>query len=158
MQFQNRIPDFHRAVARVLLFVMLIQLSGCSLFVGSRQSITVASDPAGAEILINGENFGASPATGTIRRDEPASIMVRKKGYETVTRSTSTRLSGWGIVDIIGGVIWLVPFFGLLGAGAWKQEPTNISVALPEKETSSAVPAAVEPVPTKTTSNAVVLE
>lgn len=158
MMNKNSMPNFYRGVARMLLFVMLIQLSGCSLFVSSRQSITVASDPSGAEILINGENFGASPATGTIRRDEPASIMVRKKGYETVTRSTSTRLSGWGIVDIIGGVIWLVPFFGLLGAGAWKQEPTNISVALPEKESASALPVAAESLPPKTTSNSVVLE
>ena len=130
----------YRNAARALLLVLMVELSGCSLFVSSRQRITVSSDPSGAEVLVNGENLGGSPATGTIRRDEPATIMVRKKGYETVTRSTSGRLSAWGIVDIIGGVIWLVPFFGLLGAGAWKQEPTNIAVVLPEKETSMVVP------------------
>ncbi|MBI3736810.1 PEGA domain-containing protein, partial [Candidatus Sumerlaeota bacterium] len=96
-------PKILKSVSLLLIFVCGLELSGCSFFVPSRQTLTVSSDPPGADVTINGENAGATPVSYKVRRNADASIMVRKKGYETATRTTSTQISAWGILDIIGG-------------------------------------------------------
>jgi hypothetical protein len=38
-------------------------------------------------------------------------------------------------LDIVGGIVWLFPFFGLFSAGAWEQKQTTFNVAL-DKESA----------------------
>ena len=100
--------------------------------------MTIASDPAGAKVTVNGAYVGTTPTVYNTRRDEPLSLMVSKDGYETAVRSVSTKISGTGIVDIIGGCIWLVPFLGLLAPGAWEVDSSNLTVQLAPKSTPRA--------------------
>ena len=44
-------------------------------------------------------------------------------------------MSTLGILDIVGGAIWLVPFFGLLSSAAYEHDPTEIGITLePEQK------------------------
>ena len=113
--------------------LVLIHGTACSLVAPRMQSISVTSDPAGARVTVNGMSAGVTPTQYKIKKNEEASIVVGKDGYETATRLTSTTLSTIGIVDIIGGCIFLLPFLGLLAPGAWKQEPSNVHLNLYEK-------------------------
>ncbi len=126
-----RIP---RDIGIVTLAVLaLINATSCSLVAPRMQSISVTSEPGGARVSINGMSAGVTPTQYKIKKNEETSIVVGKDGYETATRLTSTTLSTIGIVDIVGGCIFLLPFLGLLAPGAWKQDPSNVHLNLYEK-------------------------
>jgi len=122
-----------RAGTALLTGFMLTYLCGCSFFAPSTQPLSVTSDPQGARVEVNGNMVGETPVQYNIQRNRTALVTIRKDGYQTVTRSTSQKLSTWGILDIVGRVIWLVPILGLIAPGAWEQEGANISVVLPKK-------------------------
>lgn len=124
----------YRSLVTLLAVVFLVTTTGCSLVASSTQNVSVMSQPDGAKVYINGAYAGVTPVQYSIPRGEDSMISVSKKGYEPMNRMTSRSLSVVGIVDVVGGVIWLVPFFGLLSGGAWKQTPSHISVHLPEKD------------------------
>ena len=117
-----------RNLAAFLCVVMLI--NSCSFFVSSRQNMSFSSEPSGATVLINGERAGTTPLQYSVKRDTESAIIIRKDGYEPLTRRTSKGLSGAGIADVIGACIWILPIFGLLSSGAWSQEPDNMAVIL----------------------------
>ncbi len=104
--------------------------TGCSLFGPRLETITVSSEPPGASVVINGMSVGHTPLRHQVRRAEDLLIEVRKAGFHTEYRSAHRTLSTIGIIDVIGGAIILVPFFGLLSSAAWKHEPSTFGVVL----------------------------
>ena len=120
-------------ISFLLIISLTVSPSGCSLFSSKMQPICVVSDPDEAEVMINGNCIGKTPVNHQIHRGQEVSILVKKVGYRSATRSTYKELSTVGVLDIIGGSIFLFPFFGLISAGAWEQTPSNFSVVL-EKE------------------------
>lgn len=105
-------------------------LAGCSLFGPRMQTITVSSEPSGAIVIVNGNRVGSSPLRHQVRRGEDLLVEVRKEGYKAQYRSAHRTLSTLGILDVIGGSILLVPFFGLLSAAAWEHEPSTFGIVL----------------------------
>lgn len=119
---------------RVLaIAVACSQLAACSFFGSGTQSLSISSEPAGAKVTVNGESFGTTPVIATVSRKRDASILVTKEGYGSQTRIADSKLGTLGILDIVGGVIWLVPFLGLLDPGAYELEPSNFTVVLEEE-------------------------
>jgi hypothetical protein len=128
-----------RATAAV---VALPYLSACSLFGPRMQTITVSSDPTGATVTANGVRLGNTPIRAQVQRSEDLLIEVRKPGYQTEFRTGDRTLSTLGILDVIGGWLLLVPFFGLLSSAAWKHEPDVYGIVMTPVE-PSAPPAAM---------------
>jgi len=125
-----------RKVISVLLILSIVILqSGCSAFRSGTQRITVSASESDAKIYINGAYVGEGTATTRVPRDESVSIMAKKDDYLPATRQIGTKMSFTGILDIIGGCIILVPFFGLLFPGSHELDQTNVSIAL-ERDTS----------------------
>ncbi len=126
--------------------------TACSLFANSRQTITLLSSPEGAEAKVNGVYAGTTPVqVYEIDRKRRAVVTFSLDGYETSTLSTSGGLSTVGIIDVIGGVLWLVPLLGLLSGGAWEQTPDTLSATLRQPKGAALpapAPVAVIPVPT----------
>ncbi|MCC6547380.1 PEGA domain-containing protein [Candidatus Sumerlaeota bacterium] len=113
--------------------VVLIHTTSCGLIVSGNQTISLNSDPQGAEVKMDGMTQGQTPTSVRVsRRDEPI-FTFEKEGYKTVQKSTEREPNTYFILDIIGGVLILVPFIGLLGAGDWDIEPGNISVVMDKK-------------------------
>ena len=108
-----------------------VSQTACSILASRTEQLSVASDPAGARVTMNGMYIGVTPLVYNVRRNDPVSVLVSKDGYEGVTRYVDTGLSGVGIVDTIGGVVFLLPFFGLMAPGAWNLDTPHISVTLP---------------------------
>lgn len=125
-----------KPIPRVLTAIAaMISLEACSLFGPRMQTITVSSDPLGANVIVNGERVGHTPLRSQVRRGEDLLIEVREPGYSTEYRTTHRTLSTLGIMDVIGGWIFLVPFIGLVSPAAWKHEPATFGFILaPEGE------------------------
>jgi len=116
--------------------VLVVVMSGCSLFGPRTQTISVSTAPSGAEVYINGMNVGKSPLQYQARRSDDLMLEIRKPGYVSEYRNVNKTVSTLGIVDLIGGSVILVPFVGLLSSAAWKFEPASFGFVL-EPQTSS---------------------
>lgn len=123
---------------RVVAALVIIPCSGaCSFFGSSYQTISVSSDPPGAEVFMNGSRVGTTPLQTQVSRREELLFEVRKPGYETQFRTAWRTLSTLGILDCIGGSIIILPFLGLLSPAAWEQQPSNLGITLSRESTTT---------------------
>jgi hypothetical protein len=120
-------------MATALAGLLAVYAVGCSFVVPPNQSITINSNPSGAEVHLNGNFVGVTPGQYSVPRNQEQNVMITKDGYNPAMRTTTRQLSTTGILDIIGGILFLLPFLGLLSAGAWEQTPDNITVTLVEQ-------------------------
>lgn len=98
--------------------ILCFVLSGCSLFMPWKQTISIKGNPPGATVVLNGNTVSA-PGEFRVRRDKNVTIVVTKDGYHPHLAAAGYSLSTCGILDVIGGVIFLIPLFGLLAPGAY---------------------------------------
>ena len=119
----------------ISLLIASCYLAGCSLFAPRSQSIGVSSAPPGAQVIASGKPVGTTPLHFEAHRGENLLIEVQKSGYQTQYRTLSRKMNTIGIIDVVGGAIWLVPFFGLLSSGAYEHDPAEIGITLePEQK------------------------
>jgi len=114
--------------------VLVISITGCSTFVPHTQKVSIVASEPDAKIYINGDLIGTGRAETKVPRNRDASVMVKCDGYYTATRMLSTTMSGIGVVDIIFGWIWLVPWLGLLSPGSKEIDTPNITVVLDKEK------------------------
>ena len=107
----------------ISMIFSIILLPSCSLFGPRMQTIRIDSIPEGSDVYVNDDYAGQTPLAYQVHRGEDVLIKVQRDGYRTHYRTTSRSLSTLGILDIIGGSLILVPFFGLFSSAAWKHEP-----------------------------------
>jgi len=118
--------------------IVTCYMAGCSLYGPTKQGIGVISDPPGAQVLLSGKPMGTTPLQFEVDRGENLLLEVHKSGYHTQFLTSSRKLSGLGILDVVSGFFWLVPFVGLTASGAWEHEPSEFGVTLePEKSMPS---------------------
>ncbi len=117
----------------LIISIALIQ-AGCSTFVPHTQKVSIVASEPDAKIYINGDLIGTGRAETKVPRNRDASVMVKCDGYYTATRMLSTTMSGIGVVDIIFGWVWLVPWLGLLSPGSKEIDTPNITVVLDKEK------------------------
>ena len=123
-----------KCVISLLLVVSLVLTqSGCSMVVPGKQRFTVTASEPDAKIYVNGEYLGSGNVQTRVRRNDDVSVLVKKEGYIPVTKSIGNDFSMVGILDIVGGCIFLVPWLGLFFPGARQLEQANVAVVM-EKE------------------------
>ncbi|MEO8376100.1 MAG: PEGA domain-containing protein [Candidatus Sumerlaeota bacterium] len=142
-----------RLACTALAGVILIHTTSCGLIASGHQSISLTSEPQGAEVKMDGMSQGVTPTSVRVsRRDEPI-FTFQKEGYQIYQKTTEKNPNTLFVLDIIGGVLILVPFLGLLGAGDWDVEPSHISVIL-EKTKPENRTATISVVPNSASANA----
>lgn len=129
-----------RVTAALLLVVALGSSTGCSLFVPWSYPVTVeASDPR-AEIYVNGQHVGRGRVEVAVPRNKINRYEARIAGatHERVVRDELSKL---GILDAIGGMVWYVPYLGLLLPGAWEPMEDRVRIEVPATEYARAIDA-----------------
>ena len=114
------------------LVLTLSLLSGCGAIIhGTRQDITVQSDPAGATVATaEGPSTITTPATLNLERKRSYVLTFRAAGYEPATFNVQNQLGG-GVVAadiLLTGLIGVV-VDGLTGAW-YTLKPDSASVTL----------------------------
>jgi len=92
--------------------------------------MSITTDQPDTQIYVNGAMVGTGTATTIVKRNENVQLMAKKDGYVTIQRSIGNSLNTTGILDIVGGVLFLIPLFGLLAAGSHSIEQTNVNVMM----------------------------
>lgn len=121
-------PTMKRSLS--VLLCLSVVLSGCSAFRSSTEVLTVTTDQPDTQIFINGTMAGQGTAQMPVKRNQTVSVMAKKDGYITVQRSIGKSLNTTGVLDIVGGVLILLPLFGLLAPGAYSLDETNINIMM----------------------------
>ena len=107
---------------KVLMFVALIALiassSGCALiFKGDSAGVFFNSNPQGAQILIDGNVMGTTPAKISLRTNRSYNITIRLVGRKDQNVVLNNHVGTlWIVLDILGG---LFPLVIDAATGAW---------------------------------------
>tara|TARA_Y100000816_G_C25756857_1_gene397747 strand:+ start:220 stop:588 length:369 start_codon:yes stop_codon:yes gene_type:complete len=117
----------------VLFIIAVFTLQSCAtLFAPKKSTLTVTSDPKGADVIVNGYKMGETPVELYLDNNKDYSIEYRKEGYEKVVKFVGTKTgAGWVILDILAG---LIPVIIDAATGDWKQLDTNQVNVMLEKE------------------------
>ncbi|NUN69161.1 MAG: PEGA domain-containing protein [Bacteroidetes bacterium] len=99
-----------RIVPIILVFLAIRLSTGCATIIhGSSQTMNVVTNPADAEVWVDGMRSGLSPTRLTLSRKEHHLITLRKEGYSDVNVRITKKISGW----LLGNIL----FGGLIGCG-----------------------------------------
>lgn len=129
-----------------LLLAASTSLTGCSLFVSGTQSVAISATDPTAEIFVDGQPAGKTPITTSLKRNKSHAVIARA-GDRTGTAVIDTEISTTGVLDIVGGVLILIPLIGLAGPGFWSLDPTTLVVYVPPP---AGAPAAASTAPAQT--------
>lgn len=93
-----------------LLLSLIVSVGACATILKQNpQMVPVTSDPAGAEVLVNGTRKGVTPMRLSLATDTQHVITVKSTHYPAGTRTLSSSVSvGYAIADILFGVVPLV--------------------------------------------------
>ncbi|MBN1493403.1 MAG: hypothetical protein JW938_04585 [Candidatus Omnitrophica bacterium] len=126
--------SFKQVISLIVCITCMTVFSGCSLFAPKMQNVSVITSENDAQIFINGNLVGVGSAMTTVPRNQDVGIMAKKEGYYPSMRTIGTTLSTTGILDVIGGCIFLIPFFGLLAPGAWTLSSNNVTLMMSKEQ------------------------
>jgi len=112
-----------------LALTLIVLASSCATIVtGSRDNVSVESDPPGAQFETSSGQKGTTPAVVTVADTETLAVTVTKPGYAPGSASLAPRMSGWIFGNIVlGGVIGLA--IDLI-SGQWRTHDDRIVVKL----------------------------
>jgi hypothetical protein len=88
-----------------------------------------ASDPR-AELYVDGQHVGTGATTVQVKRNRSHAFMA-KLGDRTATASLGKSVSTTGVLDIVGGFFFLVPFIGVVTPGFWELDSETVMLGLP---------------------------
>lgn len=117
----------------VFLAVCVVGAPSCSLMQPSTQSVSITATDSTAELTADGQVVGTGAVTLNLARNKSHSFMAKTPDGRVASASVGKSLSQTGMLDIVGGILFLLPFIGLFAPGAWDLDTTSITLGLPQK-------------------------
>lgn len=97
----------------LLLTALCFIASGCATVTrGTKDTLVVESEPAGANVRLSNGMTGKTPTSFTLPRKESVLVTIEKEGYETLSVNVHPQISGAGAAGMAGNVL----VGGLIGA------------------------------------------
>jgi hypothetical protein len=118
-----------QVISRIVAAVAVAALAGCSFSAPQTKTIQIIPSTQNADVFVDGNLIGTGTQSVDLSTGKAHSVMA-KCGESAATGLISRRLSGYGVADIIGGLLILVPFLGLTSDGAYTLTPDTLNVAL----------------------------
>ena len=120
--------------------LLILALSGCATILrGTGQGIGIASQPPGAEVVIDNKMYGKTPVSVKLRRKDNHHIVVHLENYEPYEIVLTRQTSGWvfgNILFCIGAPIGLA--VDAIAGGMYSLSPDQVNAQLPANTTSEA--------------------
>jgi len=122
---------FSQRFLAAISIIAFTNLTACSFASPPNQNITISPSHPRAEVSVDGRVIGRGVQQVNLSKRREHSVLAKcgnSSGVATIDRS----LSGTGIADIIGGVIFLLPFLGFFSPGSFKLSPSTVAVGIPD--------------------------
>lgn len=102
--------DASRRWAATGLVALSLLANGCaSIIHGTRQNISISSQPTGANVFVDGAASGNAPMTILLKRKQDHLVRLELSGYQPYEMKLEHGFSGWYLGNIvIGGIIGLI--------------------------------------------------
>lgn len=110
-----------------LLCLAIAFAPGCSVLMPPTQTLTVRSNED-ARVYICGTYVGQGIGSSQVARNRAHTVHAELDG-ESRYATVGVRISEAGVLDVVGGLFFLVPFVGVVAPGFWSLE--NEVVQLP---------------------------
>ena len=100
----------HRYGVCVLVLIASAALSNCAtVFNDQEPLVDIGSQPAGAEVYVDGEYVGTTPVQVELSVHEEHTIVFRKEGFDDRTFRLSNEVGAlWIVLDVVTGLIPLI--------------------------------------------------
>ena len=127
----------HRLVTTLFAVVLAVGFAGCATIItGTSTDVSIDSDPPDAEIEINGQDYGETPATVSLDSDRSHVVSLSLEGYEEETIRLNKGTTGWVVGNLLfGGIPGLL--IDLASGGIYVLSPESVFSDLDETSTSS---------------------
>lgn len=119
-----------RTTFAACLVLSLAPLGSCSLFASSTQGVTITASDPNAEIYVDGNYLGKGATSTALRRNRSHTVMA-KCGDRVGSTVIGTSISATGVLDLIGGFLFLLPFIGVAGPGFMQLDADAVTVIVP---------------------------
>ena len=135
---------FIQAIPAMFILALSSVVSGCATIVhlGGNEELNVSSEPAGANVVIDGTERGVTPLATKVERKKDHAVVLTKEGFEENQSRVESHLSWWVAGNVIlGGVVGIL--VDVLSGGGYTIEPGAVAVTLKPIEgvaTSAAPP------------------
>jgi hypothetical protein len=88
----------------LLILLLLVAVNGCATIIhGTTQDISVTTDPAGADLLVDGREHFKSPATITMKRKDDHTVEISREGYKSEKIDVKGVISAAVLGDFLAG-------------------------------------------------------
>jgi hypothetical protein len=126
----KRLFSFSNLIFIILISALMIGLTNCSSIInGSKQIVSISSDPKEAKIYVNGNSLGTTPKKILLKRGDTHIIEIKMDGYKTYRITTSKDITGWFWGNLLcGGLIGMV--IDLATGNAYDIDPDRIHAVL----------------------------
>ncbi len=120
-------------VAMGLVASIVYSVGGCAtIFKGNHDMVDFSSDPAGAEVYVNGAPRGTTPINLKLESKRTYTIEFKKDGFETRTYTITNHVgAGWVILDVLAGLVGVIVD---ASTGAWYELDQDAVNAILEKQ------------------------
>jgi len=128
-----------RKSVRFLTLAAVLAVPACgAIFNSGPQKVTFNSDPAGAEVWIDGSRRGSTPVILDLAKNKDYTIVMKRDGYGDATASLSKKVSaGYVVLDVLGGFI---PVVVDAATGSWYVlASNNVNLTLTPRTAASGV-------------------
>ena len=110
--------------------VALVALTGCATIMqGSKQNVGISSSPSGAQISVDNQSMGVTPATVPLSRKDNHTVKLSLAGYQPYEMQLSRKTSGWVWGNIVFGGIPGLAVDAITGA-MYKLTPEDVNATL----------------------------
>ncbi|MCH8837328.1 MAG: PEGA domain-containing protein [Candidatus Marinimicrobia bacterium] len=92
---------------------------------GTSQDVGFASDPAGAEVTVDGDYLGITPLTVSLARRRSHTVRIEAAGYPPFEAQILRKFSGWAFYPD-----WYFKPIDYLSGGLFKLKPARLQVRL----------------------------
>ena len=116
-----------------IVLLSVASLSGCSAFVSKTEMVSATCSEEDARLQINSHHFKGSGQVA-VKKGRRIAITCLKSGYFPAQKTIDYSLSGTGVADIVGTVVFLVPGIGLFTDGAWQLDETSVQIPMMRNE------------------------
>lgn len=118
-----------KTLVAISLVTLVLFVNSCSLFVPRSSLVKINTVPDGAIVRYDGQSY-KTPFAMKVPKNRSFHCTVSKEGYEKEALTSYQSLSATGVLDIIGGFLFIVPFAGFLSPGAYTLQQTEWNIDL----------------------------
>lgn len=117
----------------IIVAFFIFVSSGCaSIISGTAQTVSIDSQPQGAEVSIDGAYVGITPLTMKIAKNKKDMVSVKKEGYRTVSRELTKKLDPVAIINIF----WDLSTTDFITGAAMEYDPGTYFFELAENNSA----------------------